>query len=335
MASAATIQFKDYYKVLGVARGASPAEIRQAYRKQARKFHPDMNKASTATQSMAAINEAHDVLGDARKREAYDTLGTQHEATSKQASRNSTQSFHKPSGWADFFSFANGTAKPGSAGTRSDFFEQLFGSSAHARAGASGPLRGNDRHASIALDLQDAYQGAQKTLSLRAVDSAAADGALPTQLQVTIPKGVFEGQQIRLAGRGSAGSGGGAPGDLLLEVRFKPDTRWRVKGRDVYGPLPLAPWEAALSPRLVVHTPAGVAVVKIPFEWKAGCTLRLKGHGIPGSSSAGLAHKAAGDLYLELGVALPPADNSKAQDAYAAMALAFADFHPRQRQGLH
>jgi curved DNA-binding protein len=161
----------------------------------------------------------------------------------------------------------------------------------------------------------------------------ATDGAPPAGLQVSIPIGVFEGQQIRLAGRGNAGRDSGPPGDLLLEVHFKPDGRWRTQGRDVYGPLPLAPWEATLGPWLVVQTPVGVAEVKIPLNWKAGRTLRLKGHGIPGSALHGLAAKAAGDLYLELAVTLPPADSSKARRAYAAMALAFADFQPRQTRG--
>lgn len=194
---------------------------------------------------------------------------------------------------------------------------------------ANGPLRGNDRHGCITLEVQDAYQGAQKTLTLRAVDSVAALGTPLAELQVTIPKGVFEGQRIRLAGRGSAGSGGGAPGDLLLVVRFNSDARWRVMGRDVYGPLPLAPWEAVLSPWLVVRTPAGVAEVKIPAHWAPGCRLQLKGQGIPGSSSPGLAHKAAGDLYLELALVLPPAECNRSRDAYAAMARAFVDFQPR------
>jgi curved DNA-binding protein len=327
--AAATMQYKDYYRVLGVARGATAAEIKKAYRKQARKFHPDINQDSTATQSMADINEAHDVLGDPHKREAYDTLGTQRDDPPVQTRPASAQSFHKPSGWADFFPFETGPIEPGATGSHSDFFEQLFGKAAQARPGPSGPVRGHDKHASITLDLQDSYHGANKTLSLRAVDSAAAAGATATELQVSIPKGVFEGQQIRLAGRGSAGSGGGAPGDLLLEVGFKPDAHWRVKGRDVYGPLPLAPWEVALSPWLEVQTPAGVAEVKIPADWKAGRSLRLKGHGIPGSSSPGLAHKAAGDLYLELAISLPPADSIEARAAYAAMAQAFAAFQPR------
>jgi curved DNA-binding protein len=323
------MQYKDYYKVLGVARGASAAEIKKAYRKQARKFHPDMNKSSTATQSMADINEANDVLGDAHKREAYDTLGTQRDDPPGQDTRGAGQAFHKPSGWSDYYPFSDEAAEAGAAGVHSDFFEQLFGRGAHARPAHTGPVRGNDQHASISLDLLDAYQGAQKSLSLGGVDSRAGDMGPVTELQVSIPKGVFEGQKIRLAGHGSAGSGGGSAGDLLLEVRFKPDAQWRAKGRDVYGPLPLAPWEAALSPWLVVRTPVGEAEVRIPADWKAGRTLRLKGHGIPGSGAPGHAHKPAGDLYLELGVALPPADTSAARDAYAAMARAFPDFQPR------
>jgi curved DNA-binding protein len=335
MGSATAGQAKDYYQVLGVARSASAAEIKKAYRKQARKFHPDMNQASSATQSMADINEARDVLGDADRRQAYDTLGLRRDEAPVQAPPASAKSHPKPTGWADFFAFQTGGSavpEPGAAAPHSDFFEQLFGHTAQARPSSSGPVRGKDRHAIITLELQDSYLGAQKTLALQAIDSAAAPGAKPTELQVSIPRGVFEGQQMRLAGRGSAGRAGGAAGDLLLEVRFKPDARWRVEGRDVYGQLPLAPWEAALSPWLVVQTPAGVADVKIPADWKSGRSLRLKGHGIPGSSSAGLAHKAAGDLYLELTLTLPPANSSQARAAYAAMASAFADFQPRQKQ---
>ncbi len=323
------MQFKDYYKVLGVARGASAAEIKKAYRKQARKFHPDMNKSSTATQSMADINEARDVLSDAHKREAYDTLGTQRDDPPGPAAPPHAQGFHKPSDWSDFYPFSDDPKAAASTSAHSDFFEQLFGSAPHARPDASGPRRGHDQHASISLDLLDAYQGAQKSLSLRSESRTADHGAALTELQVSIPKGVFEGQKIRLAEHGSAGSGGGAPGDLLLEVHFKPDSRWHAKGRDVYGPLPLAPWEAALSPWLVVSTPGGEAEVKIPADWKIGRTLRLKGYGIPGSGTPGHAHKAAGDLYLELCVSLPSADSSTAREAYAAMARAFPDFQPR------
>lgn len=325
MPNATAPEFKDYYQLLGVARDASPADIKKAYRKQARKFHPDMNKASTATQSMADINEARDVLSDPEKREAYDTLGTQRDDPPQQAARAGRPSFHKPAGWEERFHF--GDASADDAGAHSDFFEELFGGGGPRRP--KGPQRGQDRQAGITLDLLDAYLGAQKSLTLRGGDDEEGLHTADTELQVSIPKGVFEGQQIRLAGHGSAGTAGGAPGDLLLEVRFKPDARWRTAGRDVYGPLPLAPWEAVLSSWLVVQTPAGVAEVKIPPDWKPGRSLRLKGHGIPGNGASGHAHKPAGDLYLELAVALPAADSDHARAAYAALALAFPDFHPR------
>jgi curved DNA-binding protein len=323
------MQFKDYYKLLGVARGASADEIKKAYRKQARKFHPDMNKSSTATQSMSDINEAHDVLSDVQKREAYDTLGTQRDDPPGQDPRAGGQSFHKPGNWSDFYPFSNGAGDSGATGTHSDFFEQLFGNRGQPRQSPSGPMRGADQQATIALDLRDAYLGAQKTLSVRSVDNQTGESGSLTDLQVSIPIGVFEGQKIRLAGHGSAGSFGGPAGDLLLAVHFRADSSWRTKGRDVYGPLLLTPWEAVLSPWLEVGTPVGKAEVKIPADWKLGRTIRLKAHGIPASASSGSARPAAGDLYLELAVALPPANTGAARDAYVAMEHAFPDFHPR------
>jgi len=296
------MQHKDYYKLLGVAHGASPADIKKAFRRQARKYHPDMNKASDATQSMADINEAHEVLSDPAKREAYDTHGTLRDAPPPQAAPAEEYGFQAPPGWADFFHFGNGPA---------------------------GPMAGQDQHAGITLDLQDAYLGARKSLSLRAeTDFGSAPGA-PKQLEVTIPAGVFEGQQIRLAGHGGSGAGGGARGDLLLQVHFKPDPKWRTQGRDVYGSLPLSPWEASLAPWLVVDTPDGHAEVRIPAHWKAGRRLRIKGRGIPAGAAATAQGKQPGDLYLELTVVLPGADTAAAKAAYSAMALAFPDFLPR------
>jgi curved DNA-binding protein len=329
------VQYKDYYKQLGVERHATAADIKKAYRKQARKYHPDMNKANDATERMAEINEAHEVLSNSERREAYDTLGHASAAGAGRTAQATRGDFQKPPGWSDYFHF--GEEGEGSEGAsaetaHSDFFEELFGRAARSGSGGAtaGPRRGRDQHASIALDLQDAYAGAQKTLHLQGLD-ALTGASTETELQVRIPMGVFAGQTIRLAGHGSAGSGGGAAGDLLLDVQFNPDAQWRTQGRDVYGPLALAPWEAALSPWLVVGTPTGQAEVKIPSGWKAGRTLRLKGRGIPASASASgsAAAKTAGDLYLELMVVLPPADSGAGQEAYAAMAKAFPDFQPR------
>ena len=333
------MEFKDYYKTLGVAKTASADEIKKAYRKLARKHHPDVSKAPDATARMAEVNEANDVLADPEKRLAYDSLGN---APHAQDGRE----FRPPPNWDAGFEFSDGGGGRGGggAGDHSDFFEQLFGRAARSQRGQArgqgggarfaddafgGPPRaerGADHHARIELDILDAYEGADRTIVLRSAH-LGEDGSVVNDernLQVKIPKGVFEGQHIRLAGRGSPGSGGAAAGDLLLEVVFKPDARWRAEGRDVHQRVPVAPWEAALGATATVHTPSGEAAVSVPAGWKPGRKLRLKGRGIPGSGS-----QDAGHLYLELVLALPAADSDAARAAYAAMASAFPHFDPR------
>ena len=313
------MQFKDYYQTLGVDKSATEQDIKKAYRKLARKFHPDVSKESDAAVRMAEVNEANAVLSDPEKRAAYDELGTQTHA-------HAGQEFRPPPNWDAGFEFS-GTGAEGD-GEFSDFFEQLFGRAARghhaqARGGSAAAMRGEDHHAKIELDLLDAYQGAERTISLRSarLDEGGNVVNEERQLHVKIPKGVREGQHIRLAGRGGPGFGGGPPGDLLLEVVFKPDPRWRAEGRDVYQRLPLAPWEAALGAAVEVRTPSGDAEVTVPAGWKRGRKLRLKGRGIPGAEP--------GDLYLELEIALPPADSDAARAAYAAMRQAFPGFNAR------
>ena len=328
------MEFKDYYKALGVAKTASADEIKKAYRKLARKHHPDVSKAADATERMAALNEANDVLSDPEKRAAYDTLGNAPQA-------QDGQDFRPPPNWDAGFEFSDHAEKRGgNPGDHSDFFEQLFGRAARAQrsqgrgeafAGAHAAMRGGDHHARIELDILDAYQGAERTIALRSarLDDEGRVVNEERNLQVKIPKGVFEGQHIRLAGRGSPGSGGAPAGDLLLEVLFKPDPRWRAEGRDVHQRVLLAPWEAMLGATATLHTPGGEVEVNISAGWKAGRKLRLKGQGIPGSGS-----QPAGDLYLELELTLPPADTDQARAAYAAMAQAFPAFAPRSSQGV-
>jgi curved DNA-binding protein len=185
-------------------------------------------------------------------------------------------------------------------------------------------VRGEDHHAKIELDLLDAYQGAERTLSLRSakLDEHGQVVHEDRQLQVRIPKGVREGQHIRLAGQGSPGFNGGPNGDLMLEVVFRPDPRWRADGRDVYQRVPLAPWEAMLGAEVRVHTPGGEVDVKVPPQSRPGRKLRLKARGIPANEP--------GDLYLELEVALPPADSDAQKDAYRALAQAFPGFDARR-----
>ena len=328
------MEFKDYYQTLGVAPTASADDIKKAYRKLARKYHPDVSKEPDAITRMTALNEANAVLSDPEKRVAYDDLAR---APRPQAGQN----FNPPPHWDAGFEFSDGASGAGGAqGDYSDFFEQLFGRAAQTRAGsgrardggvsgkqdpgAARAQRGSDHNARIELDLTDAYQGAERTLTLQSAHQAA-DGTLAhdeRSLLVKIPQGVREGQLIRLAGQGSPGWGGAPAGDLFLEVLFKPDPRWRAQGRDVYQPLSVAPWEAALGASVEISTPSGSVIeVTVPAGWNAGRKLRLTGRGIPG--------KVAGDLYLELNLALPPANDDAARAAYTALAKAFDHFNPR------
>jgi curved DNA-binding protein len=320
------MEFKDYYQTLGVTKAATADEIKKAFRKLARKHHPDISKAADATERMAELNEAVAVLSDPARRAAYDALASGTHG-------RDDGGFQAPPNWDAGFDFQDDPAGPGD---RSDFFEQLFRRAAHAHkrhgpadasADAQASLRGADHHARIELDLSDAYQGAERTVSLRSsrLDAAGRVAGEERSLQIKIPKGVHEGQHIRLGGRGSPGIGTAAAGDLLLEVVFKPDPRWRAEGRDVHQRVLLSPWEAMLGATATIRTPGGDAEVRIPAGWKAGRKLRLKGRGIPGQTP--------GDLYLELELTLPPADSDATRAAYAAMSDAFPTFQPRAVQG--
>ena len=311
------MEFKDYYQILGVGSAAQPDEIKKAYRKLARKYHPDVSKEPDAQDRMRQVNEAYAVLSDPKKRSAYDELGRR---------RAAGMGFEPPPDWNGGFASDGAPSED-----FSEFFANLFGrnsrASRAARDGGAGmpPMRGEDQHASIEIGLRDAYQGGARSIGLRGARLNESGHVVADQrtLQVQIPKGVRDGQQIRLAGQGGQGFGGGSAGDLYLEVRFAADPRYRVEGRDVTEIVPVAPWEAMLGARIEVPTPSGRLEVSVPRGSKNGTMLRLKGRGIPGEPS--------GDLYLQLELVLPP-DSEKARELFETLSRELA-FDPRQAMG--
>jgi curved DNA-binding protein len=315
------MEFKDYYKTMGVARDATQDEIKRAYRKLARKFHPDVSKEPDAETRFKEVGEAYEVLKDPEKRAAYDQLGADWKAG---------QEFHAPPDWDAGFEFRGGGFTGGDASAFSDFFESLFGrgfqGTPHARQ-TGFRTRGEDHHAKVMIDIEDAWQGAMRQISLQ-VPEVDAQGRLHTRervLNVRIPAGIRQGQHIRLAGQGAPGMGAGPAGDLYLEIEFRPHPFYRVDGNDMYLELPVAPWEAALGATAKVPTPAGTVDLKIPPGSGSGRKLRLKGRGIPA--------RPPGDLYVVLKIALPSADSAAAQALYRRMQQEL-DFNPRAHLGV-
>ncbi|MGB5540044.1 MAG: DnaJ C-terminal domain-containing protein [Gammaproteobacteria bacterium] len=315
------MEFRDYYRIMGVARDATQDEIKRAYRKLARKYHPDVSKEPDAEVRFKEVGEAYEVLKDPEKRAAYDQLG---------ANWKAGQDFKPPPDWDQGFEFHGGGFTGADAAGFSDFFESLFGRdfAAGARAHAGGyHARGEDTHARVMIDLEDAYQGATRALTLKHTE-LGADGRPHLRertLNVRIPKGVSQHQHIRLAGQGGAGVGKGGAGDLYLEVEFRPHPFYHVEGRDVFLDLPVAPWEAALGATVKAPTPNGAVDLKIPAGSASGRKLRLKGRGIPGQSP--------GDLYVVLQIALPPAGTEEARAAWRELEKQL-HFNPRARLGV-
>ncbi len=315
------MEFKDYYKTLGVERDATQDDIKKAYRQLARKFHPDINKDAGAEAKFKEIGEAYEALSDAEKRAAYDQLGKDWKAG---------QEFKPPPNWDAGFEYSG--APEGA--DFSDFFGSIFGAAARGeRAGGSRrtrttfQMRGEDHHATILIDLSDALSGATQTISLRVPEMDEGGHVLvrDKSLTVQIPKGVTEGQSVRLKGQGAPGIGGAPAGDLYLEVRFKPDKLYRVVGKDLYLDLPVTPWEAALGASVKMPTPSSAIMLKVPAGSAHGRELRIKGRGIPASEP--------GDLYAVLKIVWPPATNEKARQIYEEMAKELA-FDPRAGLGV-
>lgn len=318
------MEFKDYYKTLGVPRTATPEAIKQAYRKLARKFHPDVSKEPDAEARFKEINEAHEVLKDPEKRAAYDALGSQWRAG---------QEFRPPPGQGGFhreFRFNTGDTSG-----FSDFFSSLFGGGG--LGGFANPFgesrredpfrqRGQDQSAQVEISLEEAYSGSTRELRLE-TPVQDGQGRISTQtrtLKVRIPPGVSQGRQIRLAGQGQPGFSGGSAGDLYLEIRLRPHRIFKSDGRDILLHLPLTPWEAALGASVQVPTLGGTVSLKIPAGSQSGKRMRLKGRGLPGDPP--------GDQILILEIHTPPADTEEARALYRRLAETLP-FNPRGKLG--
>lgn len=321
------MEFKDYYTTLGIDRNATQDEVKRAYRKLARKYHPDINKEENAEKHFKEIGEAYEVLQDIEKRAAYDKFGKDWQAG---------QDFKPPPDWDQGFEFHGGGYTETDASQFSDFFESLFG--AQGRPGHRDPFagqrtryysgRGQDLHAKIVITLEDSYQSSKQTFTLQrpAVDTSGHVITRPHNLQVSIPKGITEGQQIRLSGQGAEGMGNAKNGDLFLEVAFARHPHFTPDKRDIMLTLPVSPWEAALGATIPVPTLGGTVELKIPPNTQTGKKMRLKGRGL---SSA----KLSGDQYVTIAIMVPKPTTDTDSELYRSMEKTMS-FNPRCHLGV-
>lgn len=313
------MEYKDYYKILGIKREASAADIKRAYQKLARKYHPDVNKEKDSEERFKEVNEAYHALKNPEKRKAYDQLG---------ANWHQGQTFHPPPGWTFQFAQSGMDQDDMASGGFSQFFDFIFGGrgeelSAQMRKAR---MRGQDLHATIHISLEDAFNGAKHTLTL-AVPEQNAQGEIEQctrRFTVQIPPGVSEGQSVRLAGKGGAGIGDMPNGDLYLRIVFEPHRYFHAVGHDIYLELPVTPWEAALGCQINTPTLSGDVMLTIPANAQTGLKLRLKGKGLSGRST--------GDQYVILKIVNPPVDSDETMTLYQEMASSIA-FNPRKFVG--
>jgi len=299
------MKYKDYYQTLGVARDAGKEEIKKAYRRLARKYHPDVSKEAGAEEKFKEVNEAHDVLSDPEKRAAYDQLGSAYRPG---------QDFRPPPGWG-------GGAGGDFSGTDfSDLFSQIFAGRRQAGGGrrpgfrGAGAMPGQDVEASLTLSLEEAFHGVEKHLSL-----SSPHGNQDVKLRV--PAGALPGKRLRVPGKGQRSPYGGPAGDLLLSIEIAPHPRYRLDGQDIYLDTPITPWEAALGTAITVPTMNGNVRLKVPAGARGGQKLRLSGRGMPAASGAG-------NFYVQLQVVLPPTVSDAERALYEQLAQ-LSDFDPR------
>ena len=300
---------KDYYKIMGVTPNASEQEIKTAYRRLARKYHPDISKEPNAEEQFKEMGEAYETLRDPKKRAEYDQYRKNREFYENAQSGSNAQ----------YKSYSHST-NSGFSGSEfdSDFFESLFG---HARQQRQ-PMSGQDYQGKVNVSLEEAFKGTIKSIQ---VPSSEANTDKPLTLNVKIPAGVKSGQQIRLAGQGAPGTHGGPRGDLYLTVEVMKHHLFDVKDNDIYLTLPITPWEAALGTTIVVPTLSGKIDLKIPAGSQGGQKLRLKIRGPPGAT--------AGDQYVLLKISTPPATTDEAKELYKKMAEVMP-FNPRESMGV-
>ena len=308
------MEFKDYYQIMGIPRDASQDDIKRAYRRLARKYHPDVSKEPDAEKHFKEMQEAYEVLKDPEKRKAYDRFGKEWKTGQK---------FHPPPDWEREFSFQGGGFTQ--EAPFSDFFESLFGRTRPGMRTGGFRMRGQDQQARIRIDLEDAFRGAVRRLTVT-IPELDDQGHLVNRsrtLNVKIPAGITEGQRIRLAGQGSPGMGGGPTGDIYLEVIFAPHRLFRADKKDIYLELRITPWEAALGCKVTVPTLGGRVELGIPAGSQSGRKLRLKGRGLPGQP--------AGDQIVVLKMVTPAAETQEARAFYKRMEQEMP-MNPREEQ---
>lgn len=318
------MDFKDYYAALGVSESATPEEIKKAYRKLARKYHPDVSKEDDAANKFKDVGEAYEVLKDPEKRAEYDQL--------RKYGAKGDGSFEPPPGWQSASGFGGGGYTEADAQQFSEFFEEVFGGG---RPGASSftggfggrrqsmRMRGEDVHSKLALFLEEAYQGCEKQVSFN-IQELNKQGQLVSRrktLNVKIPAGMKEGQHVRLKGQGAPGIGGGEAGDLFIEVEYAPHPHFTVQGTDILVTVPVTPWEAALGATIKVPTVTSTVSVKVPKGSSGGRKLRLRGKGLPGTQP--------GDQIVVLQIVMPDRHSEKAEELYRELAEAEKGFNPR------
>ncbi len=334
-----SVQFKDYYEILGVPRKATQDQIKKAYRTLARKFHPDVNKDSGAADRFKEVSEAYEVLRDPEKRKKYDQLG---------AKWKHGDTFTPPPGWNPkgfrFHQRANGfDMRMDGTDSYSDFFASLFGFSGQsgfpgqsgftgqgfggsAFNAAAGARQGQHHEVELTISLEEAYHGARKSIALQVeeADENRRSRRTVKNYNVRVPPGTVASTRIRLSGQGGRGHGGGSSGDLYLRIKMSPHPRYKLEGRNLVVDMPVTPWEAALGAKVRIPTPGGVMMVNLPAGAQSGQRLRMRGKGMPVCG-----RKPAGDLLVDVRICVPVTLSAREKELFQTLADA-SGFNPRE-----